>query len=131
MRLNSVDLPAPFGPISPISSLAPTAMSILSSTTRPPNRFWTASRRSRVSSGCIVFPCLRSGFAGRQAGAWLRDQAPASRPLLFSRSALVPGRRRFVGPVAVREDQLVLALPPLRGDAGDEGKAGLVEFEIA
>ena len=74
MQLNSVVLPAPFGPIRPQISPRPTSNYTLSSATMPPKRTDTPRTLSRAA---VVEAFALTGSA--MLWLWARTRRPASR----------------------------------------------------
>src|SRR5215469_7465332 len=70
MQLNTVVLPAPFGPINAVILPLPTSKDRSSTATRPPKRMVKCSTRSSVSDGC----CGRCGL--------MRQPCPSTMTLL-------------------------------------------------
>src|ERR1700733_16080993 len=122
IRLNRVDLPAPFGPITPKASPRGTAMVTESETFRAPNDFETLSRR-RITAAVPV--CTERGrrrsppSATSSEGLHLAGRGNLGRGCVFDDHQL-EAAAGFLPPLAADERRLA---DVLRSDRRD-GSAG-------
>ena len=110
MRLKSVVLPAPLGPIRPNSSPRPTANETALTAMTPPNWHVTASTTSRSAPDA-------AGAPGAGAGATLIGRPPAQRPRRRRRPGVMSPWGKNTVPIAIRTPKMMSR--PSRRNCGE------------